>query len=212
MHRTRIKFCGITDPIDAQVASRCGADAIGMILHAKSPRLIDSDRAQAVARSVPVMVSRVGVFVDANAGFVAQAARTLPLDYIQLHGAESHDYVRALGAFRVIRAVTLDTLDDWRDCDLPNLVALLIDSGAGGSGIANDWDRLDAALRLRPARRPLILAGGLDPRTVGGVVGRFQAWGVDVSSGVESAPGRKCPDRLSDFARAVAHADSSRRG
>jgi phosphoribosylanthranilate isomerase len=134
VQRTRIKFCGITDPIDAQVASRCGADAIGMILYAKSPRLIDADRAVAIARSIPPMVSRVGVFVDANAAFVAQTARALPLDYVQLHGRESLDYVRSLHAFRVIRAVTLDTLDAWRDCDLPNLVALLIDSGPGGTG------------------------------------------------------------------------------
>jgi phosphoribosylanthranilate isomerase len=210
VHRTRIKFCGITDPIDAQVASRCGADAIGMILHAKSPRLIDADRAAVIARSIPPMVSRVGVFVDANAAFVAQTARTLPLDYVQLHGHESPDYVRSLHAFRVIRAVTLDTLDAWRECDLPNLVALLIDSGAGGTGIANDWDRLEATLRDRPIRKPVILAGGLDPRTVGPVVSRLQAWAVDVSSGVESAPGRKCPDQLSDFARAVANADAHR--
>lgn len=210
MHRTRIKFCGITDPIDAQVAARCGADAIGMILHAKSPRLIDADRSVAIARSVPPLVSRVGVFVDANAGFVAQAARTIPLDYVQLHGHENPDYVRALSAFRVIRAVTLDTLDEWRDCDLPNLAALLIDSGTGGTGIANDWDRLEATLRAHPVRKPVILAGGLNPGSVGGVVERFQPWAVDVSSGVESAPGMKSPEKISDFARAVARADESR--
>lgn len=210
MHRTRIKFCGITDPIDAQLAAKYGADAIGMILHAKSPRLIDADRAVAIARSVPPLVSRVGVFVNANAAFVAQTARALPLDYVQLHGRETPDYVRSLAKFRVIRALTLDTLDDWRDCDLPNLAAILIDSGTGGTGVANDWDRLEAALRERPVRKPLILAGGLNPESVGGVVERFQPWAVDVSSGVESAPGRKCPDRLSGFARAVARADDSR--
>ena len=207
MHRTRIKFCGVCRADDVQLAADNGADAIGMILHAKSQRLIEAEYAKAVAVAVPPFVAKVGVFVDARAPFVADCARALKLDLVQLHGHETHDFVRALDRYRVVRAVRADEWNDWRNVRLPNLAALLVDSAVGGSGVENDWDAVEKMLRDQPTELPVILAGGLKPENVGEVVRRFRPFAVDVSSGVEGEPTRKSVEKLSAFAQAVRDAD-----
>jgi phosphoribosylanthranilate isomerase len=208
MHRTRIKFCGVCRADDARAAAAAGADAVGMILHARSQRLIEAEYAKAVAVAVAPLVAKVGVFVDARAPFVADCARALKLDLVQLHGHESHDFVRALDRYRIVRAVRPDEWDDWRDARLPNLAALLVDSAVGGSGVENDWDAVEAMLRDRPTTLPVILAGGLRPETVGAIVRRFRPFAVDVSSGVEGEPTRKSAEKLAAFATAVRDADA----
>ena len=179
-----------------------------MILHARSQRLIEAEYAKAVAVAVAPLVAKVGVFVDARAPFVADCARALKLDLVQLHGHESHDFVRALDRYRIVRAVRPDEWDDWRDARLPNLAALLVDSAVGGSGVENDWDAVEAMLRDRPTTLPVILAGGLRPETVGAIVRRFRPFAVDVSSGVEGEPTRKSAEKLAAFATAVRDADA----
>jgi phosphoribosylanthranilate isomerase len=96
MHRTRIKICGITRAVDAAIADACGADAIGMILHADSPRRIDLPTARAILQSLGPFVTPVGVFVDADPSFVIEAARELSLRHVQLHGNEPAEHVAAL--------------------------------------------------------------------------------------------------------------------
>lgn len=181
-----------------------------MILHANSPRLIEAEYAKAVANAVPPLMSKVGVFVNARAPFVADCARTLKLDLIQLHGNESVDFVRALDRFRVIRVVRPDEWQTWRAMKLPNLVALLIDSGPGGTGVPTDWDAVEKMFRDHPPELPVILAGGLRPETVGEIVRRFRPFAVDVSSGVEETLGEKSVAKLEAFARAVAAVDAQR--
>ena len=209
MHRTRIKFCGVTRADDARAAAVVGGDAVGMILHAKSHRLIEAEYAKAVAIAVPPLVSKVGVFVNAGAPFVADCARSLKLDLLQLHGHESIDFVRALDRYRIVRAIRPDEWDAWHKVTLPNLAALLIDSGPGGTGTPTDWDAVESMLADRPTKLPVILAGGLTPENVGDVIRRFRPFAVDVSSGVEGEPGRKSVAKLEAFAKAVAQADAS---
>jgi phosphoribosylanthranilate isomerase len=200
-------MCGVCYPEDAIAAARAGADAIGMILFAKSQRLIDGEHAKSVAAAVPPMVARVGVFVDARPSFVALCARSLHLDLVQLHGTESVDFVRAIPTLSVVKAVRLSEYEQWATSPLPNLRAIVLDSAVGGSGVANDWDAVEAAIRKTPPRVPLILAGGLTPETARPVASRFRPWALDVSSGIESEPTRKSPARMDAFVRAVRDSD-----
>jgi phosphoribosylanthranilate isomerase len=200
-------MCGVCSPEDARLVGTAGADAVGMILYAKSPRLIDAEHARAVAAAVPPLASRVGVFVDGRTPFIAQCARSYRLDFIQLHGNETPDHVRALPDFRIIKAVRLSQLKDWASLRLENLEMLLIDAGAGGSGEPHDLDALRQALLDHPPALPFVIAGGLTPDNVGEVVRRFRPWGVDVSSGIESSKAVKDPDKIRQFVAAVREAD-----
>lgn len=202
-------MCGVCRAEDAVAAAAAGADAVGMILHARgSRRLIEAQYAMAVAEAIPPLVARVGVFVDARAPFVANCARSLHLNLVQLHGNESIDFVRALPTLNIVKAVRVDDYEKWAQLPLANLVGILIDSGAGGTGEANDWDAVEAAIAKTPPRVPLFLAGGLTPETVGAVAARFKPWAVDVSSGIESQPMIKSAEKINAFAHAVRDADS----
>lgn len=204
-------MCGVCTPDDARAAAAAGADAVGMILYARgSRRVIEAEQAKAVASAIPPLVARVGVFADARAPFIAQHARALKLDLIQLHGNESVDDVRALATFDIVRAVRLDTYEQWAKLPLPNIVAILFDSAAGGSGEANDWDAVAAMIAKTPPRVPLIVAGGLRPETVGAVAARLRPWAVDVSSGIESSPAVKSVEKMTAFARALRESDATR--
>ncbi len=200
-------MCGITSVDNAQQAAAAGADAIGMILWAKSPRLIETKRAAEIIASLPPLVSRVGVFVDAGVSFVMQCARALKLDCVQLHGRESLDYVMAMRELRVIRAIRSEQLGDYAGDLPPNLVALLVDSGAGGTGIEQDWATLDQQLKSMKLSIPVILAGGLRADNVGNVVRKLRPFGVDVSSGIEREPAIKDDERMRAFVRSVMTAD-----
>ena len=181
-----------------------------MILHAKSPRLIEAEFAMAVANAVPPLVTKVGVFQNAKAPFVANCARSLKLDLVQLHGDESVDFVCALPMLRVVKVVRVSEYATWANVRLPNLVALLLDSAVGGSGVENDWNAIETLLAEKPPSVPLFLAGGLKPETVGGVVRRFAPYAVDVSSGVEERVCEKSPAKVEAFVRAVRDADLGR--
>ena len=178
-----------------------------MILHAKSPRLIEAEYAMAVAAAIPPLVAKVGVFVDARAPFIAQCARGLKLDLVQLHGSETVDFIRSLATFKVVKSIRVAEYPQWANIVLPNLAALLIDSATGGSGIENDWDEVDALLKANPPKVPVFLAGGLKPENVGSVVERFSPYAVDVSSGVEARVCEKSPTKVAAFVRAVREAD-----
>jgi phosphoribosylanthranilate isomerase len=203
LFRTRVKICGVTRVEDALAAAQAGADAVGMILWARSPRLIETAAAARIAEALPPFVNRVGVFVDASAAFVARCARALKLDYVQLHGVETLDYVRSLASFDVIRAIQSDRLSEWTTDPPSNLKAMLIDSPGGGSGVQQDWPSLSQLLDRFNLTMPVIVAGGLDPGTVRRVIETVRPFGVDVSSGVETSPGIKSPRMMTDFVRAV---------
>ena len=181
-----VKVCGITRAEDAHAAVAAGARALGLVFWPGSPRFIDPFRARAIVRTLPPFVTPVGLFVDQPLEYIAGVASLVRLGAVQLHGAEPVSFAEAV-RLPVIKALTLgDPIDVW-----PARVTVLLDAHDpeqhGGTGRTIDWD---AAARVA-ARRPTILAGGLTPANVAEAVTRVRPFGIDVSSGVERAPGIK---------------------
>lgn len=206
-HRTRIKICGIREPADAAFAADAGADAIGLVFHRPSSRYIDVERARDVARAVPPFVATVGLFVDVPAEHVRRALDALPLSMLQFHGDETDDFCAQFGrpylkALRVRPGV--DLLQSFSGFGgASGILADAYRPGVpGGTGETFDWDLLPAAHDVR-----LVLSGGLTPENVGDAIERVRPWAVDVSSGVESAPGVKDQARIARFIEAVRRAD-----
>jgi phosphoribosylanthranilate isomerase len=190
-----VKICGVTRPEDARLAAALGAWAIGMVFWPGSPRAVTVQQAAAVAAAVPDGVLIVGVFVDATRDEIAAAVRQVPLGAVQLHGSETPALVESL-PWPVIKALPVPS-----EGPLPDLapwagVRVLLDAHdperRGGTGRQVDWARA-AALA---ATRPVILAGGLRPDTVAEAIARVRPAGIDVSSGVERAPGVKDEARM----------------
>jgi phosphoribosylanthranilate isomerase len=188
-----VKICGITRAADAAAAVDCGASAIGFIFWPKSPRYIEPSRARAIARTLPAFVTPVGVFVNATADEVNAAADAAQLGAVQLHGDETPAILTALNrpVVKALGRIDAEAVDAW-----PPQVRLLVDADdrerRGGTGSRADW--VAAADLAR--RRPIVLAGGLTPANVGEAVERVHPFGIDVSSGVEDAPGVKNADKI----------------
>lgn len=200
----RVKVCGITRVEDASQAVGLGAAALGFVFWPASPRAISVQAARDVAAAVPPLVARVGVFVDASADEVARIVDEVGLDAVQLHGGERPQGYERVKA-RLIKAVALNSDDDvLHAAALPAHVTMLVDATdrvrRGGTGRVADWSHA-AALA---ARRPVILAGGLTADNVADAIRKVRPWALDVSSGVESAPGIKSRERLEAFFAAVA--------
>ena len=196
MSRPRIKICGITRLEDAERAVALGADAIGVVLWERSPRAVTAIQARAILRTLPPFVTRVGVFVDAAPATIRALVDEVGLDAVQLHGDEPvEDYVNL--PIRLIKAVTLSDDGAVQVCTrLPADVTPLVDAAdrerRGGTGQLANWARAAALAGVRPA----ILAGGLTPANVEHAMREVRPWALDVSSGVEDAPGVKNHDRL----------------
>jgi phosphoribosylanthranilate isomerase len=191
-----VKICGVTRVEDALLAAELGAAAIGFVFWPGSPRAVDVMQARAIARELPPFVATVGVFVDQARDAILDTARTVPLTAVQLHGEEPDELVARL-PWRTVRALGLGApATPSRLARLPHTVTLLLDAHdpvrRGGTGTPVDWA---AAARIA-ARRRTILAGGLRPDTIVEAVTVVAPWGVDVSSGVESAPGIKDAGKL----------------
>jgi phosphoribosylanthranilate isomerase len=188
-----LKICGLTTEADAAHAAASGATALGVILASASPRRVTAERARDIVRAVPPDVPVVGVFVDAPLGEIVATVAHSGLRYVQLHGDESEAYASAL-KLPLLRAAGVDVaLDSW-----PTATLLLdaVSSGArGGTGRRVDWGAASAIAR----RRKTVLAGGLTPDNVAEAIVTVRPFGVDVSSGVETSPGRKDPDKVSQF-------------
>jgi phosphoribosylanthranilate isomerase len=201
-----VKICGLCRPEDVACAVAAGADCVGFVLYAKSPRYVSRERLAALAALVPAGVLRVGVVVNASATAVAEAVAAGHLDVIQFHGDEADREVAAFRLARAWRVVSLqEPADVERAAGLPGEV-LVVDAssaaGRGGTGRVCDWT---LAAHLAQRRR-ILLAGGLRPENVAEALRQVQPWGVDVSSGVEAAPGSKDHDRVRRFV-AAARAD-----
>jgi phosphoribosylanthranilate isomerase len=200
---TRVKVCGVTTPEDAELAASLGATAVGMIFWEGSPRAVDVDRARRIASALPPFVTVVGVFVDQAVDAVSAIADTVGLGAIQLHGHENADDYAALGR-RLIKSVPVrDGSAEGDAARVPARATVLLDAHdpvrRGGTGRTIDWTVAAAIARLRP----VILSGGLTPETVDTAIRAVGPYAVDVSSGVESAPGRKDPTKLRAFFAAV---------
>lgn len=197
-----IKICGVTTPEDAAFASSAGAGAIGVNFWPGSKRFVgEAARAAQVLAAIPPGVLKIGVFVNAAAAEVLAIADGLSLDRIQLHGDEQAADFSSIPGPRLVRAVrvsdraSLDSAAPWHASWF--LYDALV-TGYGGGGVLAPWPLVQAH-----ARRPFLLAGGLTPENVAQAVLATSPDGVDVASGVELAPGRKDPARVSAFIRAA---------
>jgi phosphoribosylanthranilate isomerase len=191
MTPVRVKICGITRRDDARAAVAAGAHAIGFVFWPRSPRAIDGSAAREIARLLPAMIVRVGVFVNMPADDVRATVEAVGLDVVQLHGDERVDDFRRVGA-RLLKAIAIDGEAALEAAlRLPDDVMPLVDAvdreRKGGTGRPADWG---LAARLASAR-PTVLAGGLSAGNVEDALRAVRPWAIDVSSGVESAPGVK---------------------
>jgi phosphoribosylanthranilate isomerase len=192
-----VKVCGITRVIDARQAVEEGVDALGFVFWPKSPRYIAPERAAEIVSMLPARVCAVGVFVNESVDGIADVVARSGVGTVQLHGDEPPDYATAL-AWPVWRAVTVDNAEAaarvW-----PAETMLLVDASdrerRGGTGTVVDWPRAATIARIRR----VILAGGLTPDNVDEAIRVVQPYGVDVSSGVEEAPGVKNSDKVARF-------------
>lgn len=204
--RTRIKICGLTREADVAAACAAGADAAGFVCYAKSPRHVAPERLSALARELGPYTVPVLLFVNAVEADVRAALQAVPNALLQFHGDESElDCVHFARPY--VRAVRMEEGVDLLDCErrYPSALALLLDTpstGYGGSGRAFDWARVP-----RRRERPVVLAGGLDSDNVGQAIAAVRPYAVDVSSGVEDAPGIKSAGRIRAFVDAVRQAD-----
>ena len=197
---TRIKICGITSREDALAAARCGADALGFVF-TKSSRQIAPEKAREIIETLPPLITAVGVFVDQPANQVKEITRLCHLDAVQLHGEESPAYCRGFAA-KVIKAFRVRDQSITSEVSRYDVAAYLFDSPAGGgTGRKFDWD-LIGGIDGR-----IIVAGGLTPANVREAVRRIRPYGVDVSSGVERAPGEKDHRLMEEFVRNVRQCD-----
>lgn len=216
--RTRVKICGLTRPQDLDAVVAAGADAIGLVFYPPSRRCLTLDQAIELRSRVPAFVGVVALFVNPDAQAVQRVIETVRPDLLQFHGEESPDFCAAFGAryvkaFRV-GAPGLETAAELAQaCDTHGQAAgWLFDSytaGYGGSGHGFDTALL-ARVRRDPGAPALILSGGLKAATVGEQIAALAPFAVDVSSGVETAPGIKDPGRVQAFMHAVRAADAVR--
>jgi phosphoribosylanthranilate isomerase len=203
--RLFVKVCGITRVQDADLAVECGAAALGFIFWPGSPRYIAPNGARDIVRRLSRKATAVGVFVNEPIELVAEIMDVVGLDVAQLHGAESPEYCRRLKP-APIKAIALKEMKDGGPPDVGAFdqdVVILLDAHDparhGGTGRTIDW----SAARHIAALRPTILSGGLNAGNVAAAIESVQPYGVDVSSGVESAPGVKDAARLKGFFEAL---------
>lgn len=207
---TLIKICGITNLDDALAALDAGADYLGFNFYEGSPRYIQLDVAQAIFAQLPAAATKVGIFVNHSLADVSRIVADTDLDAAQLHGDESPEFcaslqangVSAIKAFRVSDDLTAERIQEYR----ANLV--LLDASVpglyGGTGKTINWKKARA---LRDGIPPVLLAGGLSPENVSEAIAVVEPVGVDASSALESAPGRKDHSRVRAFVNAVRQQD-----
>ncbi|MGE8465833.1 MAG: phosphoribosylanthranilate isomerase [Pseudomonas putida] len=206
MSNVRSKICGITRIEDALAATEAGADAIGLVFYAKSPRAVDVHQARAIIAQLPPFVTTVGLFVNAARCELNEILEVVPLDLLQFHGDETPQDCE--GYHRPwIKALRVRPGDDLEAaCRLyAGARGILLDTYVpgvpGGTGEAFDWSLVPARLS-----KPIILAGGLNAQNVGQAIAQVRPYAVDVSGGVEQAKGIKDAAKIEAFMRAVKQA------
>ena len=197
----RVKICGITSVEDAAAAVQAGTDAIGLVFYSKSPRAVSVAQAAEIAQSVGPFVTVVGLFVNAEPGFVSSGLQQVPLHVLQFHGDETEEYCQQFQRpyFKALRMK--EDLDvSAAMAKFPSAVGILLDAYRpgvpGGTGEPFDWQRVPQNSSV-----PVVLAGGLNPNNVAQAVESTKIYGVDVSGGVEASPGKKDTDKMMAFVR-----------
>lgn len=199
----KVKICGVTNATDALAAVDAGADALGFMFYAPSPRCVTHERASEIIRELPPFVAKVGVFVNPTENEVRQAVTECALDTLQFHGEESPEFCRRFG-LKVIKAFRIRDAESLRDTAAYATEAWLLDSFVagqlGGTGARFNWDLATEAAQMH---RSVILAGGLTPENAAEAVRKVRPYALDVSSGVESAPGKKDSAKVRAFITAA---------
>jgi phosphoribosylanthranilate isomerase len=208
----RVKICGLSRPQDVEAVARAGAAYAGFVFFPKSPRNVSAEQAAGLAAEVPVGICKVGLVVNASDAELDAILDAVPLDMLQLHGKESPERVSEVKArygLPVMKAIGIADAEDLPQIDAYSAVAdqLLIDAKPpktaelpGGNGLSFDWTLLAGR---KYWQRPWMLAGGLSPENVATAIRMTGARQVDVSSGVESAPGLKDADKITSFVEAA---------
>lgn len=225
MSEVRVKICGITNMEDAKIAVKLGADALGFVF-ASSPRRVSENQADEIIRELPPFTVSVGIFVNEQLAQVKEIIKICNLNAVQFHGDESPDYcgqfeeVTVIKTLRVREHAQLKSLSDYAVDGF--LLDTYVEGKAGGTGISFDWnlarpvkdfvlsrsgkDIFNGANPSKDCRKPLILSGGLSPDNVAEAIKMVEPYAVDVSSGVESAAGKKDFQLMKEFIRRAKHA------
>ena len=208
MPRTRVKICGITRIEDADAVVKYGADALGLVFYANSPRYVTKEQARAIADAIAPLVTIVGLFVNPSAETVSTVLDAVPLGLLQFHGSETNADCKMFGVPFIKSIAVSDDVDVLsRMQGYPDASGFILDAwqpqAHGGGGEAFDWDRVP---EHSPA--PVILAGGLTPENVTRAIRSTSPYAVDVSSGVESAKGIKSAEKIAAFMRGVENSDT----
>jgi len=181
----KIKICGITTNADAGAAVEHGADALGFVFYAKSPRSVTLEQAREIIASLPDGITKVGVFVDEQPDRIKEIVSLVGLDVIQLHGSESPDDCKIYD--KVYKAIRIKDLSDLEQLAKYNVLAYLLDTYSpdehGGTGKTFNWDIAVQAKKYGN----IILAGGLNPDNIEAAIKHVKPYGIDVSSGVEGS-------------------------
>ncbi len=208
--RTRVKICGITRREDARAVVEYGADAIGLVFYPDSPRHVSIETACEVAGSVAPFVTTTGLFVNAGEQHIRQVLASVPLGLLQFHGQESNDDCNRYG-LPFIKSIPMRPGSDSAAmmAEYPDAAGFLLDTWQpethGGGGEPFDWGTVPG-----DTGKPIILAGGLTPDNVAGAIAAVRPYAVDVSSGVESAPGVKSAQQIKAFMQGVQSSGTDR--
>jgi phosphoribosylanthranilate isomerase len=201
--RTRVKICGITSVIDAKQSIEAGADAIGLVFYAPSPRAVSIEAAAEICRSIPPFVTVVALLVDAAPEFIKRLLAAVPVDMLQFHGDESASFCEQFQR-PYIKAIRMrDGVDLHQACrHYQTARGLLLDAYRpgmpGGTGECFDWQKVPATLPM-----PIVLAGGLNSDNVAAAIAQVAPFAVDVSGGVEHSKGVKDPVQVNEFIQQV---------
>jgi phosphoribosylanthranilate isomerase len=217
---TWVKICGMTNLEDALVAVDAGADAVGFVFYGKSPRCVSVETAREICEKLPTTMDKIGVFVNEARERVSTVSDEAGLTAVQFHGDEyKNPEQHSFGGKQLFCLPVIDLLEEMRGRSasflglprFPKGAAVLLDSGnheqRGGTGRTFAWGEAHALVSVLRKLYPVVIAGGLSSANVGWAVEYLQPWGVDVASGVEARPGKKDPDKVRAFVRAVREAD-----
>lgn len=200
--RTRVKVCGITNIEDALAAAQAGADAIGLVFYAKSPRAVTAEQAAKIVAALPPFVTTVALFVDAPVDEVQQILQQVPIDLLQFHGDESPEFCISfqrpyIKALRMQPGIDITQQANMHRSALGILLDAWVPGVPGGTGQTFNWNDIPSLAQ------PLVLAGGLTPDNVQQAITQVSPWAVDVSGGLEMSKGRKDHAKVQAFMQAV---------
>jgi len=200
--RTRVKVCGITNIEDALAAAHAGADAIGLVFYAKSPRAVTAEQAAKIIAALPPFVTTVALFVDAPVEDVQQVLQQVPIDLLQFHGDESPEFCVSfqrpyIKALRMQPGIDITQQANMHRSALGILLDAWVPGVPGGTGQTFNWNDIPSLAQ------PLVLAGGLTPDNVQQAITQVNPWAVDVSGGLEMSKGRKDHAKVQAFMQAV---------